>query len=107
LVFVSASTAIDLVGLPIPDIDNGIAAIPTVEDVRAIASINMVIAASHVDDIIASALIAIIAAHYDVIARPSVDDVVARSSEDSVHTAKAAYLVVAVLTVQPVILVGA
>jgi hypothetical protein len=58
-VFVLAFAAIELVGLLIPQPANGIVAIPTVDDVRAIASfIKHVIAASPVDDIIALAKIA-------------------------------------------------
>jgi UDP-N-acetylmuramyl pentapeptide phosphotransferase/UDP-N-acetylglucosamine-1-phosphate transferase len=88
---------------PIRHFEDEIVAIPTVDDVVAIASDNLpFIAASPVDDIIASAR-AFIASQVGVVARPGVDDIVAVSSEDKVASAKAAYLVVAVLTGQFVI----
>src|SRR5215212_11139974 len=72
---VLAFAAIELVGLLIPQPAKGIVAIPTVDDVRAIASfIKHVIAASPVNDIIALAKFAMQQA---VVAWPSVDDVVA------------------------------
>ena len=81
LVGVLAFAAIELVVSPIPLFADEIVAIPTVDDVIAIASVDLLfIAASPVDDIIASAR-AIIADQGGVVARPAVDDVVTSSSE--------------------------
>jgi hypothetical protein len=59
-------------------------------------------AVAPVDDIVA-----VTTGQQGVVARPAVDDVVGRPSEEEVSFAMAAYLVVALLTVQVVRLVGA
>jgi hypothetical protein len=71
-----------------------IVAIPTVDDVSALASPEGIIAVAPVEDV--SVLFVNHVALQDVVARPAVDDVVAISSEDVVITAKASYLVIAV-----------
>src|SRR5215211_4698472 len=83
---VLAFATIELVWLAVsacPIVLDGIVAIPTVEDVRAV-----------------------IANQEGVVARPAVDEVLADSSEELVFSAKAAYLVIALPTTQLVSLVG-
>jgi hypothetical protein len=97
-VFVLAFATIELVRMDV-------LAIPTVDDVRALASRNIIIAVAPLDDV--SVIFVNLVALQGVVARPAVDDVVAVSSPDVLVTAKAAYLVIAVKTVLLVGFVGA
>jgi dihydroxyacetone kinase-like predicted kinase len=100
---VLAFVAIELVGLPrllIPPRVNEIAAIPTVDNVCAIASANIL-------HLIVAEDGAHVLAIEGAFARPSVDDVVAVIPINLVFTAKAAYLVIALQTSQQVWFVGA
>src|SRR5215207_5510664 len=74
-VAVPAFTAIELVPLPIYG-GKIIVAITAIDDILALASVQI------------------------IVARPTVEDIVTGSSPDSVGAAKATYLVVAVLTIQ-------
>jgi len=98
--FVLAFATIELVWMDVlvsatfPEL---IVAIPTVDDVSALASPEGIIAVAPVDDV--SVIFVALVALQEVVARPAVDDVVAVSSDALVITAKAAYLVIAVKTV--------
>src|SRR5215204_4031999 len=90
--FVLAFATIELVWIDVracatfPEV---IVAIPTVDDVSALASRNRIIAVAPVDDV--SVLFVNHVALQDVVAFASVDDVVAVSSPELVFTAKASY----------------
>ena len=102
MVFVLAFATIELVSLVVYEGVDVIVAVPTVDDVRSPAFLNPIIAVAPVDDVIT-----LIAKQGGVVARPGVDDVITDSSEDKVCRAKAAYLVLALLTTQLVWFVGA
>ncbi len=78
-------------------------AVAPVNDIVAVtASQQGVVPRPAVDDVVAGS-----SEEPPVVSRAAVDDVVGRSSEEKVSFAMAAYLVVALLTVQVVRLVGA
>jgi len=121
---VLAFAAIELIPLSIRLITSTvqqIVAIPTIDDVLAPDSLQLVVAVTAVDDVVALVakhfrivartavdyVIAVTAAQGYVVARTAVDDVAAFPSEELVFSAKTAYLVIAVQTVQLVVAVGA
>jgi hypothetical protein len=106
--FVLAFAAIELVWMDVlvcATFPERIVAVPTVEDVSALASRNIIIAVAPVDDIRVPFVNHV--ALQEVVARPAVDDVFAVSSPDVLITAKASYLVIAFQTVKLVSFVGA
>ena len=102
MICVLAFATIELISLVVYEGEDLIVAIPTVDDVRALAFLNPIIAVASVNDVIA-----LIAKQGGLVARPGVDDVVADSPEDEVCRAKSTYLVSAFLTIQRVWVVGA
>src|SRR5215217_6190716 len=77
VIFVLALATIELVWLAVLEGDDGIVAIPPVEDVITLGVEALVIAVASVDDIVA-----VVAKQPYVVARPAVDNVVASSSEE-------------------------
>jgi hypothetical protein len=87
VIFVLAFATIELVSLVVYEGKDVIIAIPTVDDVRALAFLNPIVAFASVNDVIA-----LIAKQGGVVAWPGVDDVVADSCEDKICSAKPPYL---------------
>jgi hypothetical protein len=118
---VPAFTAIELIPLPVSCCVEMIVARPAMEDVLSLVSAQeVVVAIPAADDIIPLASdhvefgavapvehVIVPSTFYEVPLRPAVDDVAAYPSEEFVYSAEAAYLVVALLTAQEVLSVGA
>jgi hypothetical protein len=97
-----------------------IVAVPAIEDVLSLVTAQEVVAIPAADDILPLASdhvefgavapvkhVIVPSTFYEVPPCPAVDDVAAYPSEEFVYSAKAAYLVVALLTAQEILSVGA